>query len=40
MSRLISVSNEVYEMLKRRKNGKSFSETIKSMVEEKKLMML
>lgn len=30
MSKLISVSNEVYEMLKRHKNGKSFSEVIKA----------
>ena len=31
MSRLISVSDEVYETLKRQKNGKSFSEVIKGM---------
>jgi predicted CopG family antitoxin len=34
MSKLISVSDEVYETLKRQKNGKSFSEVIKSMYEK------
>ncbi len=33
MSKLISVSDEVYETLKRRKNGKSFSKVIKEMYE-------
>lgn len=34
MSKLISVSDEVYESLKRRKNGRSFSEVIKGMYEK------
>jgi len=34
LSKIISVSNEVYGALKKRKNGKSFSETIKSLYEK------
>lgn len=34
MSRIISVSNEVYDALSKRKNGKSFSETIKSLYDK------
>lgn len=32
MSKLISVTDEVYEMLKRRKNGDSFSKAIKELM--------
>lgn len=34
MVRVISISDEVYEELSRRKNGKSFTELIKTMLSE------
>ena len=36
MSKLIAVSDEVYEMLLRIKKGRSFTEVIKSTLEENK----
>lgn len=36
MSKLISVSDEVYEKLKMRKNGNSFTGVINGLIEEKR----